>query len=190
MHRSSLQQSLRILLLAVMAFLQLGCGFHLRGMLARPTWFRTVAINMQEAHPEFAFALKESFKTMGVLVLPDPRRADCVLVIEKEASSKNLTSVSASTTPRQYQMTYMVYYSLLKASGESIISSNAISVSRQLTVNNNRILGSDFEEMLNYKEMRKELAVKILNRMNRLLPSSEAVIANAAKQSSGLGGAP
>lgn len=157
------------LVLSVVVILITGCGFKLRGLMDSPSWLSSIAIDIQDVHQDLAFALKENFKALGIPVVP-PSSGQYLLVVEKDESQQQITSVSASTTPRQYQLHYRVTYSLLKANGEPIISSNSILVSRQLTVNNNRILGSNFEEMLSYKEMRKEAAMQIVNRLGSLKP--------------------
>ena len=146
-----------------------GCGFKLRGMMEGPTWLASIAIDIQDVHQDLAIALKENFRALGIPIR-SPSNAQCLLIIEKDESQQQITSVSASTTPRQYQLRYTVIYSLLKANGEPMLSSNKVMVTRQLTVNNNRILGSNFEEMLSYKEMRKEAAMQIVNRLGSLKP--------------------
>ncbi|MDF1928913.1 hypothetical protein PGH45_00900 [Legionella pneumophila] len=40
-------------------------------------------------------------------------------------------------------------------------------MSRQLTVNNDRILGSNEEQALLVSEMRRDAAIQIINRLNR-----------------------
>jgi LPS-assembly lipoprotein len=159
--RPNLRLSFTIVLFACLTLT--ACGFTLRGMMERPTWLTSIALNIQEVHQDLALALKENFKTLCIPIVP-PKRAQFLLIVEKDESQQQITSVSASTTPRQYQLRYTVIYSLLKANGEPIISSNKAVVTRQLTVNNDRILGSNFEEMLTYKEMRKEAAMQIANR--------------------------
>lgn len=154
---------------AVLLFLVFlsGCGFKLRGIMDRPAWLDNIAISVKEAHQDLASMLKEGLQSYGVRVITDPTQADYLLIIEKDIDQQQITSVSASTTPRQYILTYTVIYSLLKVGGKPIVSSNALSVSRQLTVNNDRILGSDSEAFKIRVEMRREAAMQIINRLSR-----------------------
>lgn len=144
-----------------------GCGFKLRGMVDMPTWLNNISITVKAAHQDLASLLKDSFQSYGVRIVADPGKAEYLLIIENDASQQQMTSVSASTTPRQYLLTYTIVYSLIKANGTPIVTSNIISVTRQLTVNNDRILGSDAEEILIYAEMRREAVMQIINRLSR-----------------------
>lgn len=144
-----------------------GCGFKLRGMMDMPTWLNNIAISVKDAHQDLASILKDNFQSYGINVINDPTRADYLLILERDMSQQQITSVSASTTPRQYLLNYTVIYSLLKVNGGPIITSNVISVTRQLTVNNDRILGSDAEELMIYAEMRREAVMQIINRISR-----------------------
>jgi LPS-assembly lipoprotein len=144
-----------------------GCGFKLRGLVTMPTWLTNVAIIVKEAHRDFIPMLRDPLQGYGISVTTDPLKASYWLIIEKDSEQRQLTSVGASTTPRQYELTYSVIFSVMKANGEPIITSNTVSVTRQFTVNNNRILGSDSEGMMINNEMRHDAALQIINRISR-----------------------
>lgn len=146
-------------------FLLTSCGFVLRGTLNKPLWLQNITIIVNDAEQGLGVVLTRQLQSLGVYVNPIARQANYLLVIEKSLHQQQITSVSASTTPRQYQLSYTVIFSLIKASGEPIISSSAITVSRQFTLNNNRILGSDFEGSLIEAEMQREAALQLYNRL-------------------------
>ncbi|MBA2652626.1 MAG: hypothetical protein H0U73_10225 [Tatlockia sp.] len=151
----------------LLAFLVAGCGFHLRGFNDMPQWLNNVAISIQHAHRDLGPTIKEQLESYKIKVNPNPTEADYVLVIESDGIQQQTTNVSASTTPRQYLLIYDVKFSLVKVKGAVVIPSTHVSVSRQLTVNNDRILGSNFEEMQLTTEMRREAAMQIMNRLSR-----------------------
>ncbi|KTC75246.1 rare lipoprotein B [Legionella birminghamensis] len=150
-------------------FLLAGCGFKLRGSFDIPSWFNNVALINQGAQPDLHLQLKDQLQSYGIRVLPNAKGSSFMLILEKDSIQEQITSVGASTTPRQYQLIYTVHYSLVKTNGEPLMSSNQVSVTRQLTVNNNRILGSNAEETLIYSEMRRDAAMQIMNRINHKL---------------------
>ena len=156
----------RVTLLLLIVFIS-GCGFKLRGMVDMPAWLNNISITVKSAHQDLASMLKDSFQSWGVKTTDDPTKADYLLIIESDASQQQITSVSASTTPRQYLLTYTVVYSLLKGNGTPVVTSNVVSISRQLTVNNDRILGSDAEESMIYAEMRREAVMQIITRLSK-----------------------
>lgn len=144
-----------------------GCGFKLRGWADMPAWLNNVAIIVQEAHRDLIPKLKDQLEGYGVHIA-DPAHADFLLVIENDSIKQQITSISASTTPRQYQLIYMVQFSLInKITGKPIISSGHVLVTRQLTVNNDRILGSDSEGSTINAEMRRDAVMQIINRISR-----------------------
>lgn len=143
------------------------CGFHLRGMADIPAWLTQVSIVIEQAHHDLAGMLKDQLQAYNISLAASPAQANFLLIIENDAVRQQITSVSASTTPRQYQLFYTVNFKLIRRNGEVIIPETAVVISRQLTVNNNRILGSDAEELTIQKEMRRDAVLQILSRLNR-----------------------
>ncbi len=143
----------------------LGCGFHLRGFVTMPSGLHDMAIIVENANRDLAPMLKEQLNAYHILVPDDPERAHYWLIIESDQEDQHITSVSSSTTPRQYQMTYQVTFKLEAASGKEIIPSTHVTTTRQLTVNSNRILGSSDEENTLKHEMRKDAVIQILDRI-------------------------
>ncbi|MDX1836836.1 hypothetical protein DIZ81_04035 [Legionella taurinensis] len=156
----------RLVLLSLVSLLA-ACGFKLRGVAEMPRWLNHVAVVIQDAHRDLGPLLKEQLEAYNIVVVPNPAEAQYLLIVERDHNQQQLTSVSASTTPRQYQLVYTVRFSLVKRKGPVMIRSTQVGVSRQLTVNNDRILGSDFEESTLYNEMRRDAVMQILIRLNR-----------------------
>lgn len=161
------QASWRYLVVTTVALLLCGCGFKLRGLADMPPWLNNVAIVMQSGHKDLVPLLKEQLKAYDIRVTPEPRNADYLLIIEQDNLQQKITSVSASTTPRQYQLLYTVVYSLVKRDAKPVISSRLVAVTRQLTLNNNRILGSESEESLITRAMRQDAVMQIISRLGR-----------------------
>lgn len=149
------------------ALLLSSCGFKLRGMTDMPSWFNNVAIVVQNGHTDLASLLKEQLKAYNIRICTDLATADYLLIIEQDNLQQKITSVSASTTPRQYQLLYTVTYSLVKRNAKPVISSRVVAVTRQLTVNNNRILGSDSEESMIIRAMHQDAVMQIISRLGR-----------------------
>jgi LPS-assembly lipoprotein len=156
----------RIVLLCILGFIT-GCGFKLRGLIEMPTWLNHVAVIVRSAHYDLSPMFKDSLQTYGIHVTDSPNQASYLLILERDAVQQQITSVSASTNPRQYLLIYTAQYSLLKVGGEKVITSRTVTSSRQLTVNNNRILGSDSEEAMLYHEMRQDAVRQIVNQLSQ-----------------------
>lgn len=152
-------------------FFLTGCGFHLRGVIQLPHHFNHIAIiNQNQVNRDLISALKDLLRANHIQTVDDPYEAQYWLVLEKDDLKQVLTNVSSSTTPRQYNLTYQVQFSLIKKEGSPLISSKTISITQQSTINNDRILGSNFEAHTIAHGLRKKAAQQILYRISRLSP--------------------
>jgi len=152
----------------LIAFALTGCGFHLRGVVDADSlrWLNNVAIVIQLAHRDLEPLLRSQLKSYNVNVVSDPAFADYWLILENEDMQQNITSISSSTTPRQYELTYTLDFKLQRAKGAEIIPSNRIMITRQITLNSDRILGSKEEEQRQKIEMRRDAVIQIINRLS------------------------
>lgn len=155
----------RILILWISCLL-VGCGFHLRGMIDMPQWVNHVAIIIETGHRDLESLLRVQFESYHIQLDENIHQAQYWLVIEQDREEQHITSVSSSTTPRQYQITYSVRYKFQKANGQEIIPSSLIVLTRQITINSDRILGSNDEENKLKKEMRRDAAIQIIERIS------------------------
>ncbi|AHE67183.1 LPS assembly lipoprotein LptE [Legionella oakridgensis] len=154
-------------LTCLLLLLLTGCGFHLRGMVDMPPWLDRVAIINQSEHRELEQLLAEQLQAYHVDVSSDPASAHYWLFLQNDSFQQQIASVSSSTTPRQYQLIYTVQFKLQQAKGKEIIPSGQLVITRQLTVNSDRILGSDEEEAIIKREMRRDAALQMLYRLSR-----------------------
>ena len=142
------------------------CGFHLRGMAVAPKWLSNVAIMSPMENTEMVARLKSQLESYKIYVNPNPEHASYWLVLNQEAFQQKIISVGASTNSRQYQLTLLVSFTVQTKTGKIILPEQQVQVTRQFTANNNRILGSDYEESLITKEMRQEAASQVIKRIS------------------------
>ncbi len=139
------------------------CGFRLRGLDASPAWLRAgVAIVIEDAAHNWEKLLRDPLEASHIRVIDDPKKAPYWLIIKKEKLKRTINSVSSSTTPRQYQLTYTVWFALQTAKGKVILEPTSVFVTRPLTINNNRVLGSRNEGEKLKTEMKRDAALKII----------------------------
>lgn len=140
-----------------------GCGFKLRGSETSPAWLKKgVAVIVEHAAHDWKDLLYESLEASHIRVIDNPQKAPYWLIIKKEELKRNIVSVSSSTTPRQYQLIYTVWFSLQTAKGTVILQPTSVFVTRPLTINNNRVLGSRNEGEKLKTEMKRDAALKII----------------------------
>ncbi len=141
------------------------CGFHLRGMQDMPIWLDNIAIVIQNAHRDLEPRLAERLAGYHINVSTEPDLAKYWLIIESDAIQQRVTGISSSTTSRQYQLIYTVSFKLQAGRGKEIIPLTTVASTRQVTINNNRILGSNDEQATLQSEMRRDAAIQILARL-------------------------
>ncbi len=151
----------------ILALLLSACGFHLRGLIDVPEWLDNVSIISKDGNKELISILKSQLEGYKVKVNPEPALAKYWLIINKTTFQQQLVSVGSSTNPRQYQLILAVEFMLQTSKGQVIKAPRLVTVSRQLTVNNDRLLGSNEEETVLISEMRREAVIQIINRLSR-----------------------
>ncbi len=158
----------KTIILLILAFCLTACGFHLRGMIDIPKWLNNVAIITKgEPNKELVAILGSQLEGYKIDVNPDPTTAEYWLIINRTTYLQKIISIGASTNPRQYQLLLTVEFMLQARKGQVIKAPGKVTVSRQLTVNNDRILGSNEEETVLISEMRHDAVIQIINRLSK-----------------------
>lgn len=159
------------MMLGMLALLS-ACGFHLRGLGDFPTWLRpSVALIQENDVRDWPAYLKPLLSAGDIHVTSDTKQARFWLIIEDENLVQNISSVSSSSTPRQYQLRYTVRFRVENNQGKTLIPSRSVVVNRPLTINNERILGSRNESEKLKLAMKHDAAIQIIYCLNRYTPS-------------------
>jgi LPS-assembly lipoprotein len=143
------------------------CGFHLRGMIDIPTWLESISIVAQDDNTVLAELIKTQLEGYKIKITDDLSQAKYWLVIDSSTLQQKIISIGASTNPRQYQLIMTTVFLMKTREGQLIKPAQKVVATRQLTVNNDRILGSNEEESLLVNEMRQDTAVQIINRLSK-----------------------
>lgn len=172
MFQNKLSYYLRYLSLTLILIITLtACGFKLRGLADVPIWLNNIAVMSDVPDTsQLIPALKEQLKNNGILIADNPTTASYWLVILDIQKSEQVFGVAASATPRQYQLTWVMDFELRSRQGRVIQNPVRVSVTRTLTINENRILGSNAETRLTVEEMQKDLAMQMINRLAAFKP--------------------
>jgi len=142
------------------------CGFQLRGTAFHETGLNNVGIMLEKCSPEWEYLLKELLRTGRVHVVTDPAQVEYWIILRNEYTENNIISISSSTSSRQYELTYHVEFSLQTVKSVPLIEFTSIVVSRPLTINSDRILGSHDEEEQLKHAMRRDAAMQLLYRIS------------------------
>jgi LPS-assembly lipoprotein len=170
MHRL-LRLSLPLVLLAAS-----GCGFRLQGETSLPPVLAALRVQTADSQTDFAQALERALQRAGVGIVQGggggtvqggataPTGEAAVLRIERDELLERVASVSARNVPREYELTYVVRYSL-SLGGQTRIDAEEVSVSRDFTFDETAALAKDRERDLLREALARELSGVVLARL-------------------------
>lgn len=152
-------------LISICCLLLIGCGFHLRGAADIPTWLSPLSIVNQHASQGIARALQQMLDAYK-LDTQSTLKSRNQIVLEDDNVAHEINGIAASTAPRQYQLIYTLHYFIQTPQLHSPIQT--LKVTRQITINNDRILGSDAEEAITIADMHREASGLLLSQLSHL----------------------
>jgi LPS-assembly lipoprotein len=143
-----------------------GCGFHLRGDVEYPPGMAVTFIEAADTYTPFYQKLRASLRQNGVRVTTNPADAGAVLRILQDENGQRVLSVSGRNTPREYDVYYVVRYSL-EIGGSRVIEPQQLTLNRDYTYDETLVLGKSAES----DEIRQALAGDLVGLVSRRLSS-------------------
>lgn len=166
----------------VVALLVAGCGFHLRGAPDIPPEMARTYIDTDDRYSLFYRELTAGLEQAGVELVDSPEDATAELVIHTDDTGQRVLSVSARNVPREYEVYYTVYYSVV--SGSSVVMEPQLkTLTRDYTYDETRVLGKAREEQL----LREAIAEDLVRVVLLQLSSLERAATSPAAPSGGQG---
>lgn len=153
----------------LLVFFLSACGFHLRGMVnSIPEWLNNIAIMSKNNDKQLVSILQSQLEGYKIQVNTEPSLAQYWLIVDDINLQQQIISIGASTNPRQYTITLTIGFVLQTRKGQIVKTPSKITVARQLTLNNDRILGSKDEESILIGEMKQDAAAQIINQLSHV----------------------
>jgi LPS-assembly lipoprotein len=152
--------------LAVLALLAGGCGFHLRGDVEYPPGMAVTYIQATDRYTPFYRKVKAALQEGGVRVTANAGDAGAVLRILQDETGQRVLSVSARNTPREYDVFYIVRYAL-EIGGREALPAQQLVLTRDYTYDETLVLGKDAEGEV----IRQALADDLVGVVTRRLSS-------------------
>ena len=150
-----------------LAFLLTACGFHLRG-----------TGTMQMALSELNFAARDALSPLGKEVKQSlinnevqiSNSAPFTLYVGAEEVTKRTASFTAGTRSAEYRLTSAANYEL-RSDGLPVLLEDRVEVQRTYAHNQDNVTGSSQEEVLLREEMRRELVMQLMMRLQAITPA-------------------
>lgn len=151
---------------ALLTVLPGACGFHLRGDVSYPPAMARTYIAAEDRYTPFYRKVRAALREGGVQVTDSPAAADAVLRILEDESGQRVLSVSARNTPREYDVYYVLRYSL-EIDGREALPAQQLALNRDYTYDETLVLGKDAESEV----IRQALADDLVGLVTRRLSS-------------------
>lgn len=153
------------LMISLMCCWLLACGFHPQGQVKLAPPLHKIYLYATDPYSEFIRTLKLYLKMSHVQLVDSPADADTTLSILQDTTSQSLLSVNGTQQTRQYLLQVIISFQISNRLGQLIVPPQPLADSRVITVQSNQILGTSNEVNLYYKQMRRELAYALMNRI-------------------------
>ncbi|HSN21235.1 MAG TPA: LPS assembly lipoprotein LptE [Usitatibacter sp.] len=153
----------RPLLLAALALLLAACGFELRG---EPSVGLRALFVTSEVPSTVATDVRRVLATGPTRLVASEKEAEATLRILTESREKTVHTVTGSGRVYEFQLRLAVSYELtVPGREEPVIAPSQVSTTRLITYSEAAPTAKEAEEQLLYKDMRADLAGRILRQV-------------------------
>ncbi|MFO1408214.1 MAG: LPS assembly lipoprotein LptE [Steroidobacteraceae bacterium] len=155
------------ILLAAAAAAAAGCGFHLRGALELPANVRTVYVSASDELSPFVVQLKQELVAAGATLAVVPDGADATVRVTEDRTGRRVLSVNARNTPQEYQVYYVVGYSIDRGQAQAV-PTQQLELFRDYSFSESDLLAKNREEDILREAIARDLAVLVVRRLASL----------------------
>jgi LPS-assembly lipoprotein len=141
-----------------------GCGFHLQGRTPLPAPLKVTFVQAKDRQSDFVQGLRKALITSGAKIAPDSERATSTVHVVKDEVKRNVLSVSARNTPREYEVTYTVRFSV-ESGGKDLLPEQEVSLSRDYSFDETELLAKENEEALLREALAHDLVGIVMRRL-------------------------
>ncbi len=150
-----------------LAFLMTACGFHLRGTGSTQMALTELNFAARDALSPLSKDVKQSLINNKVTISSS---APFTLYLGLEEDSRRTASFTAGTRSAEYTLTTALNYELRSGNLPALIQ-DSVAVQRSYAYNQNNVTGSGQEEALLRQEMRRELVMQLMMRLQAITPT-------------------
>jgi LPS-assembly lipoprotein len=153
--------------LAACAFVLSACGFRLQGRTPLPAVLSNAQLVGEDLQTDFAQGLRRALLTSGGRLTNRSDQATGVVRIHKDEVTRKVLSVSADNTPREFEVTYTVEFSV-DGAGVLLLPVQKVSVSRDYSFDERKLLAKENEEDVLREGMARDLVAIVMRRLSSI----------------------
>lgn len=144
-----------------------GCGFHLAGRTALPESVKAAYVQAADQQTDFAQSLRKALLISGARPPVNKDAASSVVYILKDEVVRRTLSVSAQNKPNEYEVTYLVRFSV-SAGDRELLAPQEISATRSYSFDERALLAKEHEESILRQAMAHDLADRVVRQLSSL----------------------
>jgi len=161
-------RTLHIVALSLLApLLVAACGFHLQGRTPLPAPLAVTYVITTDRQTDFVQGLRRALITSGAKLARQSEGATGTVRILTDDVTRKVLSVSANNTPREYELTYTVQFSVTAADKE-LLPAQKVSVTRNFSFDERVLLAKENEESILREGMARDLVGIVMRRLASL----------------------
>lgn len=163
MDRHFLSRFTLFVLLASLA----GCGWHLQGRTQLSEAMAVTYIETDDRYTDFNRALRDTLRASGAVLAQDRRDATAIVRVHEDTSGQRVLAVSARNTPEEYEVFYIVEYSVANQAGE-LIEPERLELTREYSYDQAAVLAKQKEQAILREALARDLAALVVRRLSAL----------------------
>jgi LPS-assembly lipoprotein len=143
------------------------CGFQLRGSTDFPPGMSAVYIDTSDRFSPFYRELTKTIRESELSLMDNPIDADTVIRVLSDETGRRALSVSARNVPREYEVFYVVRYSVL-IGDEEVLTPQQFILTRDYTFDETQVLGKALEEQILRDSIAEDLVGLLMQRIGAI----------------------
>jgi LPS-assembly lipoprotein len=143
------------------------CGWRLQGIQRLPPAMSITYVDAADQYSDFNRALRESLNAAGAQLVNDRTQARATIRVRRDESGQRVLSVSARNRPEEYEVYYIVEYSVEGVSGE-LLELQMLERKRDYSYDEAALLAKQREQAVLRDALARELAGLVMRRLAAL----------------------
>ena len=167
--------AVRSLLIVLLTATLAACGFHLRGSAGSDLPYASMYIALPETAEVRVWLERYLRGSTNTTVSDDAKTATVTFQQLSDGRDKSILSIDARGRVREYRLQMRYRFRLVDAQGREIVAPQEISMNRDMTYDDSRVLSKSMEENLLWRDMTNDLVNQIMCRLSRIKPKDPSV---------------
>jgi LPS-assembly lipoprotein len=144
-----------------------GCGFHLKGEARLPEDLGSVYLALPDDLSPLAVELRQSLERAGAVTAASAGEAGAVVRVRVDRTGRRVLAVSARNTPTEFEIFYLVEYSVDRA-GQEVVAPQRLELTRNFSFEESLVLAKGHEEQILREALARDLADLVMRRLESL----------------------